>query len=159
MKTGNDSSIAKDLSDQKKVITTNDFALVAISRHKIQAWRVAIWLHFGSRGRRMCFPGDKGFNMSTLHQSQQSKATRLLDSPQPINLVLFLDNARKETSKRCIPVTDAIVIALDSPISSARVKLACLTWTRAVPILADSFQHDEISCITDLIGDTQQCQK
>jgi hypothetical protein len=99
MEMGNDSSAAKDFSNQKKVITTNDSTLVVVLRHKIQAWRVAIWLHFGSRGRRMCSRGDKGFNMSVLHQSLQSKATRFPDPQQPINLVLFATDAGKETSK------------------------------------------------------------
>jgi hypothetical protein len=48
MEMGNAPSTAKDFSGQKKVITTNDSALAVVSRHKIQAWRVAIWLHFGS---------------------------------------------------------------------------------------------------------------
>jgi hypothetical protein len=42
MKTGNNPSIAKDFSSRKKVIMTNHSAPDAISRHKIQAWRVAI---------------------------------------------------------------------------------------------------------------------
>jgi hypothetical protein len=119
METGNDSSAAKDFSGQKKVITTNDSAPVDVSRHKIQAWRVvAIWLHFGSRGSQMCFQGDKGFSMSTLHQSLQSKATRLPDLLQPINLVLFPANAGKETSKSRISATHANVTAPNSPINS-----------------------------------------
>jgi hypothetical protein len=118
MEMGNDSSAAKDFSSQKKVITTNDFAPAVVSRHKIQAWRVAIWLYFGSRGRRMCFRGVKGFSMSALLQSLQSKATRLPDPPQPINLVLFPGNAGKETSKSRISATDANVTAPDSPLNS-----------------------------------------
>jgi hypothetical protein len=54
MQTSNDPSAAKDFSGQKQVITTNDSALVVVSKNKIQAWRVDIWLQFGSRGRRMC---------------------------------------------------------------------------------------------------------
>jgi hypothetical protein len=75
MEMGNDSSVAKDFSGKKKVIATNDSSPVIVSRHKIQAWRVALWLHFGSRGRRMCFRGDKGFSMSALHQSLHTIAT------------------------------------------------------------------------------------
>jgi hypothetical protein len=56
--------------------------------------------------------------MSVLHQSLQSKATRLPDPPQPINLVLFPVNAGKETSKSHISATDANVTAPDSPINS-----------------------------------------
>jgi hypothetical protein len=66
----------------------------------------------------MRFRGDKGFNMSTLYQSLQSKATRLPDLPQPINLVLFPASAGNETSKSRISTTDANVTALDSPINS-----------------------------------------
>jgi hypothetical protein len=55
--------------------------------------------------------------MSTLHQSLQSKATRLQDLPQPINLVIFLANAGKETSKSRISVMDVNVTAPDSPIN------------------------------------------
>jgi hypothetical protein len=66
----------------------------------------------------MCFRGDKGFSMSALHQSLQSKVTRLLDPPQPTNLVFFLANAGKETSKSRISVTDANVTAPNSPINS-----------------------------------------
>jgi hypothetical protein len=66
METSIDSSTAKDFCDSAPVV---------VSRHTIQDWRVAIWLHYRSRGRRMCFRGDKGFNMSTLRQSLQSKAT------------------------------------------------------------------------------------
>jgi hypothetical protein len=55
--------------------------------------------------------------MSAFHHSLQSKATRLPDSPQPINLVLFPANAEKETSKSHISATDVNVTALDSPIN------------------------------------------
>jgi hypothetical protein len=55
--------------------------------------------------------------MNALHQSLQSNATMLLDPPQPINLVLFLANAGKETSKSCISTIDANVTAPDSPIN------------------------------------------
>jgi hypothetical protein len=48
METSNDTSAAKDFSGQKKIIMINDCAPIAVSRHKIQAWRVAIWLHFRS---------------------------------------------------------------------------------------------------------------
>jgi hypothetical protein len=118
METGNDSSAIKDFSGQKKVITTNDSTPVADSRHKIQAWRVAIWLHFESRGWQMYFRGDKGFSKSVLHQSLQSMMTRLPDPPQPINLVLFPGNAGKETSKSRISATGANVAAPDSSINS-----------------------------------------
>jgi hypothetical protein len=117
MKTSNEPSTAKDFSGQKKVITTNDYAPAVVSRHKIQAWRVVIWLHFGSRGRQMWSWGDKGFNMSTLQQFLQSKETRLPDPPQPINLVLPT-NAGKETSKSRISMTYADVTSPDSPINS-----------------------------------------
>jgi hypothetical protein len=56
--------------------------------------------------------------MSVLHQSLQSKATRLPDPPQPINLVLLPANAGKETSKSRITATDANVTAPDSLINS-----------------------------------------
>jgi hypothetical protein len=59
MKTGNEPSTAKDFSGQKKVIMTYDSALATISRHMIQAWRVSILLHFGSRGNPMSFRGEK----------------------------------------------------------------------------------------------------
>jgi hypothetical protein len=118
MEMGNDLNAAKDFSGQKKVVTTNDSAPVIVSRHKIQAWRVDIWLHFGSGGRQMCFRGDKGFGMSALHQSLQSKATRLPDPPQPIDLVLFSANARKETSKSYISAMNANVTTPDAPINS-----------------------------------------
>jgi hypothetical protein len=76
-------------------------------------WRVAIRLHFGSRGRRMCFRGEKGFNMSVLHQSLQSKVTRLPNLPQPINLVHFPANEGKKTSKHRISTTDVNVTTPD----------------------------------------------
>jgi hypothetical protein len=66
----------------------------------------------------MCFRGDKGFNMSVLHQYLQSKVTRLPDLPHPINLVLFPANAGNETSKSHISVTDAYVTATYSLINS-----------------------------------------
>jgi hypothetical protein len=56
--------------------------------------------------------------MSTLHQSLQSKATRLLDPLQQINLVLFPANAGKETSKSHISVMDENVTTPDSLINS-----------------------------------------
>jgi hypothetical protein len=56
--------------------------------------------------------------MSALHQSLQSKVTRLLDPPQPINLVLFPANAGKETLKNCVSATNANVTAPDSSINS-----------------------------------------
>jgi hypothetical protein len=51
MEMGNYPTVAKDFFGQKKIITTNDSAPAVVSRHKIQSWRVAIWLYFGSRGR------------------------------------------------------------------------------------------------------------
>jgi hypothetical protein len=56
--------------------------------------------------------------MSVLHQSLQSKATKLPNPLQPINLVLFPANAGKETSKSRISVTDANVTGPDSSINS-----------------------------------------
>jgi hypothetical protein len=52
--------------------------------------------------------------MSVLHQSLQSKETRLPDLPQPINLVLFSANAGKETLKSRISATDTNVTTPDS---------------------------------------------
>jgi hypothetical protein len=95
-----DPSAVKDLSGQKKVITTNDCAPAVVSRHKIQAWRVAIWLHFGSQGRQMCFGGDKGFSMSVLHQSLQSKATKLPDPPPLCQSSPFPSQRRKGDLKK-----------------------------------------------------------
>jgi hypothetical protein len=55
--------------------------------------------------------------MSVLHQSLQSKATRLPYPSQPINLVLFPTNAGKDISKSRIYAMDANVTAPDSPIN------------------------------------------
>jgi hypothetical protein len=107
METSNDSSTAKDFYDSAPVV---------LSRHKIQDWRVAIWLHYRSRGRRMCFRGDKGFNMSTLRQSLQSKAmasrSAATNQSSPFPSQCRKDDLKKPQAK------DVNVTAPDSPINS-----------------------------------------